>query len=65
MNGERNSSLLIARIDSPLGITGGEFQKLFVKCDMCRYTMTRHVFVAHDCNVIDLTGDTDWESDLV
>ena len=65
MNGEHNSSLLIARIDSLLGITGGEFQKLFVKCNMCGYTMTCHVFAAHDCKVINLTGDTDWESDLV
>ena len=48
-------------LTSPLGITSQDFQKLFVKCDQCGYIVARHVFVAHDCDLIDLTGDTDLE----
>lgn len=56
-----SSQALLAKLDSGSGITGREFQKLFTKCDTCGCIMTRRVFVAHNCDVIDLTGDTDLE----
>ena len=52
---------LLANLGSSSGITSWDFQKLFVKCDLCGCVMMHHVFAAHDCNVIDLSGDTDLE----
>ena len=58
---ERKFSQLLAKADSASGITGQEFQKLFIKCDLCRCVMMHHFLAAHDCDIIDLTGDTDTE----
>ena len=55
IDGLGRASQLLAHLDSVTGITGWDFQKLFVKCDSCSGIMTHHTFPDHECNIIDLT----------
>ena len=52
---------LLANLGSSSGITSQDFQRLFVKCDLCGCVMMHRVFAAHDCDLINLSGDTDLE----
>ena len=52
---------LLTKANSASGISGQEFQKLFIKCDLCRCVMTLFFLAAHNCDIIDLTGDMDME----